>query len=139
MCNMRQKAENALDEQPQPAYLAGCMETIRIPKSTAFMNPALEVDVPKNCASRNDNILDLVNDPFFLGKVSALDSGLIVQLKELEILIGQRRAQLEQVLGLDSHSLQQSLYVSPLRTGLVNCGSGAPAEIVEQERSVGAT
>lgn len=128
--NTANAEENALDGYLRSAQTA-CMKPIRVPHGASLLHPDSVVDVSNDTASRYNGLLDLVNDPFFLGKASALDAGIIVKLKELEVFVSKRRAELEQVLGLDFHSLQQSVQVGPLSSCLVNRPISAPSKIVE--------
>ena len=98
------------------------------------MNFFSDVNVGNDSSSRDNGLLDLVNDPFFLGKASVLDHELLVKLKRYEVLFGERRAQLEQILGADCASVQGLMQISPLSTALADRAVSPPSEIVEQER-----
>lgn len=90
----------------------------------------LDFDICDNGPIGNHGILDLLNDPFFFGKASVLDYGLIIKLKALEVLIRERRSQLEQVLGTNLAALQGTVQISPLSASEVNAERRAPVEIV---------
>src|SRR5437762_3379854 len=97
------------------------------------MNIALpsEINVGDERSGGNVSLLDIVNDPFFFGKASSVDRGLLVELKRLEILIHERRSALEQLLASDSSSVQGLVQVSPLTASLVDASWSAPSELVK--------
>src|SRR5208283_3148098 len=98
------------------------------------MNPLhSDINVCNERSCRDGCFLDFMNDAHFFGKASVLNSGFIVQLHRLEILIRERRAQLEQLLGTNFETLQGDVQIGPLTAGLVDCGGCPPCQIVKQK------
>lgn len=131
----RREIRNTLDTGMKPEYSAShsesSTETGRFVASFGIMTPNSEINVPDSRPCGDEGLLDLVNDPFFLGKASALDHLLLVKLKRYEILFRERRAQLEQLLGPESTTIQDFMQVSPLSTALVYRATDSKPEIME--------
>lgn len=107
---LKKQAKNALDDNMKTEYPASHVqpdaEIIHLQPDPTFMNLCSELNVSEERSSENARLLDLVDDPFFLGKASVLDRGLVVKLESLEILLRERRAQLEQFLNSQNVPVQ---------------------------------